>query len=366
MPWCRIESQVAINGLVFTPSQFANDTTGLVVSTVLTPYRDHDGGRLPGCTVVRLANRADVDRYSQAETQEVFARHSVATFAALSERSLGTPNRGSFYTNYEAMALVGQRVNSDNSWTSYITRQADGATIHSVSIDAFRVSRPLNAFSGSPKFNPSFADAVWKARDAEPRWQDAVDCFLLANTDSITVQERTEWTLLVSFFDQIFHDKFTTPRRAKCVAAAIASILEPRAGTFEPFEGRSYRKFSRAIENIYYHWGQEFYELRNQYAHGVSIPRGQWDWRPSEHLFLARLVIPLVAKAQLNANGIYQFEQADLDSLSIIEHVLRSEHLPAGPDGPTLPLLRAEQASRDTRRRMLEFLEKERRSDPQS
>ena len=69
-------------------------------------------------------------------------------------------------------------------------------------------------------------------------------------------------------------------------------------------------------------WAQEFYHLRNEYAHGGTVTWRTWGWYPLEHLVMAAFVFPLLVKVRLTLEGHYVLTEDDEGKLRAIDKLL--------------------------------------------
>jgi hypothetical protein len=72
-------------------------------------------------------------------------------------------------------------------------------------------------------------------------------------------------------------------------------------------------------KSVRYEWMQEFYKIRNDFAHGKLSTQKPSTWNTFEHLFLATIAFPLIVKSLLVQAGKYVLTDDDKTQIDVFE-----------------------------------------------
>lgn len=123
--------------------------------------------------------------------------------------------------------------------------------------------------------------------------------------------------LLCSAFEHILGAK----SEAKDVAARFSEIMVPSEPLLVRNASRRSDRWGDNGQALRYEWMREFYQIRGDFAHGKLNTRQSTVWNTLEHLVLATIAFPLVAKCLLNKACRYELTNdgwAQIDSFEAL------------------------------------------------
>ena len=147
------------------------------------------------------------------------------------------------------------------------------------------------------------------------RWQNAISCFNQANTDNTLFSHQVEWVLLCSAFEHLLGAR----SEAKDVASKFVDALTPTQPLLVKDAKRRSERWKEDGRPLRFQWMYEFYRVRGDFAHGRLCTQQPMVWTPLEHLVLATIAFPLIAKALLRQNGRYEMTIDDLAQIDCLE-----------------------------------------------
>jgi len=126
-------------------------------------------------------------------------------------------------------------------------------------------------------------------------WSESIYSFNLANTDGERIGRHMEWVLMVSAIERLLRARSSAADVANKVTAALFSNKVP----------------DHSASELVSRWANEFYRLRNDFAHGKLRSRQPRTWNAACHLLLGAIVFPLLVKNLLAREGIYGMTEND-------------------------------------------------------
>lgn len=338
MPWCPIDKPRVVGSITFVPFQRDERIDGLDeltmcrVRTILACYRDLEGHPVRTATLVRYEDRDLLAELTEKEMEDTRDWVSLACFSALAKRAYFNPVGP--YCNADSFVVYGQRFSDEPTFTSIVSRRREGRTFDARPLADTVFSIPVH---DSPVKQIRFDEALLTAlvsframASAEEwgRWQNAISCFNQANTDSDAVSYQVEWVLLCSAYERILDAR----PKAKDVARRLADTVVPIAPTLASGAKRSSSKWSGAAVHLRYEWMKEFYDVRGAFAHGKLETKRPLVWTPLEHLVLATIAFPLVARYLLVKSGTYMITDQDQATVDAFEKLADEDLLTRPPD----------------------------------
>lgn len=329
LPWAAIDQEVAVGNLRLTPyvrgeepgelngipqadidavlGSYGNQTffpnpetsSHVTQATILTWQDDVEGLDVPE-EVIGL--RLEQARY--------------VTFAAIANRRL-CANVG--YCNTDGYQVIAQRFQADTPGaTALTTRRRDGHGTHYVG------EAPLPRF-----IRPHHVDGhlgfdvdIWLLQallelsegDLKARVDEAVDSYLLANTDSRTMRERSEMVLMRVAFETVFEaNHVTSDLRSRFHEHFRHELPTPPVWSDGSLSEEVWRRrWNRPEHRPLDVWVQDFCASRNAAAHGPRGARVPAIWQPHNHLLFSSWLFPLVVKKLLANEGHYALSDEDM------------------------------------------------------
>lgn len=159
------------------------------------------------------------------------------------------------------------------------------------------------------------------------RWEDAIELFNLANTDSYLITAELEAVLMVSSFQRVLGVRSS---KHIAVAQAFAAALRPSSDLALAASRRAANlpDVGKKEPNLRTRWMEDFYGLRGDLAHGRMRSSKDLLWRdPREFLVLGAFAFPLVVKQLLEDEGLYQLTDEDHIRVDAFERLADAEFL---------------------------------------
>ncbi len=341
MPWCPIDKPHVVGNITLIP--FCRDEriagldelTACRVRTILASYKDLEGHPVRTATLVRYENRDLLAELNEKEMEDTRDWVSLACFAALARRAYFNPVGP--YCNADSFVVYGQRFSDEPDFTGIVSRRREGRTIDGRPLADTAISIPVH---GSPVKQVLLDEALLTAlvsfraaATAEEwgRWQNAISCFNQANTDNDAVSYQVEWVLLCSACERILD----AAPKAKDVARSFASTVAPTVAILASAAKRNSSKWSGSTAHLRYEWMKEFYGVRGAFAHGKLETKRPLVWTPLEHVVLATIAFPLVARCLLVKSGQYVITDDDQAVIDAFDKLVDADFLklPADASG---------------------------------
>lgn len=317
-PWTRLNEDITVGGFSLVRYSRGNLPLGSgteeqeMIDDVLKPYLEGPGQPIIQATLLRTNKRRLFEELNDEERADVFIFAELLSLSGLSQRTFFQQIGG--YWNRDHFRLIGQKF--DRSSGSCITiRRRDGMTQQFWSEDEYVFHKPEHVLLDTLiKLDKPFLESLLKAQELSI-WTDVYESILnynLANTDSAAVTEHTEVVLMVSAFERVLkcdHGKEDdlANKFSKVFAPSNEIALDSCAWLATDQMRDRFRK-SGYVRDM---WIRDFFRLRGNMAHGKVTSRSPQVWPPPVHLLLGSFAFPLLLKAILQQNKIYELSQND-------------------------------------------------------
>jgi hypothetical protein len=340
MPWCPLAKEYSVGEVTLMPfdrtarnDQFDQAELPRVLS-ILSSYRDLRGRPNRSLALVKYKDRPIFSDVSSDEFQIARELVEVACFSALSKRTYLSFGQ---YCNASNFIFYGQRFSldsQDSGYTAITSRRRDGqnSALRSFSNTVFSV--PVQAGRNDPvAIDEQFLQSLIAFRESGEgkdwaRWQNAIECFNLANTDADNISYQVEWTLLCGAFERLLDAE----SKATDVASKFSHIFHPTDLLAVNEAKRKSDRWKDLQNSLSHEWVREFYSVRGDFAHGKLRTDQPLTWQPQEHLLLATISFPLVTKCLLAQAGKYGLTRDDKAEIDAFECLADSPFLTEPPD----------------------------------
>jgi len=243
LPWLHLgrEDEVVVGGTRFVRYRRGSDPFGegspqqRVADTVFVPFRDHGVTQLAQATIAGRRGKDLLDDLTYEEKRLVGMDTEILCLAAIACNKYFNP-MGS-YANYSAFEVLFKQTTGDLGAIKLTLRRRDGPEVLMSGAERVALGRaPGSSSTRFMKFDRDLIRGVAAKRDRSSgwqRWEDAIRCFNLANTDSYLVTEEVELVLMVSACQQLLD---VGKRKGQEVAEAFAHAPQPglAPGRVEP------------------------------------------------------------------------------------------------------------------------------------
>jgi hypothetical protein len=330
LPWCSIDRDYDLGEIRLLRVTRRSVITGLapdedqLVKRFLASYRSLDGDPVDPCAIVGFGSGNPGRDLSDAELSECAETLQILTFCSLAARRFFRQP----YSNTACFIRYVQKFQDDRGIAIH-SRRRDGGTLdgrilpqtvfgippQAAAVHELAIDETL--FGSLMSFRDHVNASEWT------RWQNAIDCFNFANTDDSSIPIHVEWVMTAAAFQRLLSARSD----ADAVASAFEPLLQPEtsmlagSATHRSFGPNSASRSLRAV------WAREFYELRGEYAHGRLTTNRQHAWEAFEHLLIAAIAFPLVAKALLAQASLYTLTSEDYAQIDAFEPLLDSNFL---------------------------------------
>lgn len=266
-------------------------------------------------TLLRWPDDAAAAELTEQEVRDRLDMALKIVFGALSARHFGLHTG---YCNTEAYTVIAQRFTNGRAGdTAVTTRRRDGYTQQFLGDRAHepRFVRPLHV-TGFVKLNldQALVTALFEVTDPDlrERLDAAIELYVLANTDSPQMPERTELVLMRAAFETLLEADHRTVHLVERFAEHFKGAL-PATPIWQPgpFDAKAWRaRWPRNVARPMDAWVQDFCAARNAAAHG-SGSKASPLWSPHNHLLFACWLFPLVVKGILAEEEHYTMTDED-------------------------------------------------------
>jgi len=118
------------------------------------------------------------------------------------------------------------------------------------------------------------------------RWHEAIVCFNRANTDDEGASPQTDWMLMAGAFQRFLGTGSSAPTKK------FRSILVSSKASLDQKD-----------MDVIGEWMDEFYNLRNDFAHGRLRSQKTRMWAFTHHLAAAAVAFPVLVRCALQSEG---------------------------------------------------------------
>lgn len=267
-------------------------------------------------TLVTWADDTDGLTLSEDQVFDRLGQARYVAFSALAQRRFCSHNN---YCNADGYEVVAQGFMAERPGSiSITTRRRDGSTQHLISrTSSPRFIRPDHVDS---RLTLAVDEALVCALlslpsgDLKRRIDEAIDVFLLANTDSPAMQERAEMVLMRVAFETLLDATHRTSDLRARFAVHFENELPapPKWGNGVLTEERWRQRWPNDdIARPLDAWVEDFCDARNSAAHGPRGAREPSLWQRHNHLLFGSWLFPLMIKKALADEGLYQLSDED-------------------------------------------------------
>jgi len=340
MPWCPIDSRYETDEISIlpydrdAPIECVDDLSRSRINKIMRVWRDIEGNPMQRAAVVRYGDKSLIEDLDEEEIETVYELVSLACFSGLANRdycqSLGA------YCNTDCFALHVQKFDEADS-IALVLRRREGRTLSLWSFDDISVTIPVHCHTirlvslDKPLLDALISHRTELGGGQWGRWQNAIGCFNQANRDSDSIPYQVEWVLLCSALEHLLEAK----ANAKDIARRFSENITPRRDVLASAANRRSETWPADRKTLRYEWMREFYRIRGDFAHGRLNSRQSVVWNPLEHLVLATIAFPLVAKSLLNKVGKYTMTDNDGAQIDCFERFADTKDFLRPPPDPT-------------------------------
>jgi hypothetical protein len=316
MPWCTLDKTYNLGEIEILPFErealFAECDEDVVkdLSKLLGAYKTIQGESVRRLTVVRYKGKSPIDELDDDQIGVAYDLLTLATFSSLATREFFNPIGA--YCNSDSFTMYVQKY-EDTTHAALIVRRREGSIITVWPVDGIAMVAPPHCDTSrvltlDETLLRTLLEKRAQANTNEwSRWQNSISCFNQANTDAEGIRPQTEWVLLCGALQHLLD----AGSKDKAVATAFHRALTPN---HEILVGKAKRRLATWTDedkSLRYAWMKEFYGIRGDFAHGRLNTKRPAAWTIQEHLVLAAIAFPLIAKTLLRLNGQYKFTNDD-------------------------------------------------------
>ena len=298
---------------------------------VLDLYRPTPLVSVERATILRLSDRGLIDQLEAAEIDQVLRWGELVAFSGLAARQFFSPFG---YSNRDSFRLFVQDFGKPAAGILVLSRRRDGSSRILVSREAAVFIRPLHIPYGlSSEIDAGLLRGlIARSRAADwGRFEEAIQQFAGANTDSPDMLPETEAVNIVGAFERLFdlsHGKEDELADRFVLSLSPSQSVAP-AGSDRVLNAPKPDKYSKrgSMREV---WIRDFFQLRGQHAHGKIDPQLVSLWALREHLLLAAFIFPLVVKSLLAETSHYRLTAEDMVRVDAFEALLERDHFADG------------------------------------
>ncbi len=325
LPWCRLKKPITAGQLRIIPYKDSTPPSELSsddlkrVRKILASYLTLEGYPIKEACLVGFDGRPFLADLTDDEREIAYDIIDLVCFSALPKRdyyeSIGS------YSNSSVFIMYQQRFEDSTEFICVTARRRDGRTSLSRPIEDAKFSEPVQSAGASIEIDEPLLAALIKFRDTSPagtwsRWQEAITCFNQANSDADAFRYQVEWVLLCGALERLLDVRRS---KAEEVASEFQNALQPKTPIWVKDSQARKSKSKDQGSSLRYEWMRQFYELRNDFAHGRTVTHKHSAWTVNEHLVLSAIAFPIVARSLLARNGNYTLTDGDIAQITAFE-----------------------------------------------
>jgi hypothetical protein len=326
LPWCALDRTYDLGDLKLVPfsdarfePSFGSEERSMI-RRLLAPYRGLDGRVVHRPAIVLYKGEDPLRDLSEEERRDAGEEVHLACFSSLAARRLftETPSNSTCFTRYVqrfegtslGVTITARRPDGEHwiSWPLQSLAMAippQASAVHQVSVDDA-------LFAALVQFRSASSSKEWSA------YQNAIDCFNVANRCDDAMPSHVEWVMLAAAFQRLLG----SASKASAIASAFEAAITPE----KPRTAITTRHLAEPARNwsIRKAWMYEFYTLRGDFAHGQLSNSRPTTWTGGEHVVLATIAFPLLVKGLLREGGYYEMRDSDWAQIDAFEDLLDS------------------------------------------
>ena len=315
-PWLKIKEDIKIGDIKLHKFKLSEENTNKdrfqnTCEKVVKHYYMHTNHIIDECTLLFINKKDDFDDFNEEEVDFLFSFSEILAFSGLSKREYF--GLGFNYWNSDNFTLVIQGFDEKSDGVTIVTKRRDGSTKAYVNGDAFKVNMPSHVNNAVVTIDTTLVKSLLDFQESSGAdgifLTDALFFFNRANTDDNLISEYQEIVMMVSAFQRVLG----------CRTAKENELIDKFISTYNPKSDFNINQ-SKRIKNISMPlrkaWLKDFYQLRNDYAHGKRISGRPRIWTPQEHLLLGAYSFPLLVKILLGEK-YYNLSEDDTDDIAI-------------------------------------------------
>lgn len=329
-PWLEISQEYQFGKYRLIPYQlgdYNNYDFPEVIDSVLSPYKGSYNKQIQSVTLVECEGKSVIEEVDENERAQLFLLKELIAFDCLARRKYFCQT--SNYVNADAFSLIIQKFNKENDGITLTLRKRDGYVLKYVGREGAFFSCPSHMQSPTEiGIDQLFVEALFKPSESDDleKYQEAIFAYNRANSDNEQVMEQTELVLLSGAFERILECKSD----AKDLSDKFYNLLQNFPENKKVSDsGRNLVK-PKNNESIRKAWAYDFYQVRNDLAHGKHKVhyKKETQWSIKEHLLIATFLLPLVIKIKLSE---YKLTEDDKANIHAIDYILAASDLFAEP-----------------------------------
>lgn len=332
LPWLRLQESIETNGVVFWPfpleakkfapgKQFKDQ-----LQLVFRSYKNQTAKPIDKLTVASFRNHP-FKHLTSEEAELITELVRLLAFSVIAENQYY--RQGGAYFNSTHFQHMHQRFQLGSKYVAPHTRRRDGSILHGgYKHGELKFSIPLQAWGrhdarpNTTLLHSLVALSNQTTNDAAAIRQ-AIDWFLLANSDAEYVSEQTEVILMGSAFEALFQVQDIQEKKA----ALMNRLPKLFVGCLSKKTKKAGLDGSKGMRSWKILWMDEFYWLRSKIVHGGKINSARMIWSLKEHLTIAAIILQISVQLILAEKGCYSLSSDDEACADGIDHFLANGKL---------------------------------------
>jgi hypothetical protein len=325
-PWLKIKEDIKIGDIKLHKFKLSEENTNkdrfqITCEKVVKHYYIHTNHIIDECTMLSINKKDIFNDFNEEELDFLFSFSEILAFSGLSKREYF--GFGFNYWNKDNFTLVIQGFDEKSDGVTIVTKRRDGSTKAYWDGDAFKVNMPFHVNNIVVTIDITLAKSLLDFQESLGAngifLTDALFFFNRANTDDNLISEYQEIVMLVSAFQRLLDCK--TGKEDELINRFM-TIYNPKqdfnVNHSKRIKNSKYINISMPLREA---WLRDFYQLRNDYAHGKRISERPRIWIPQEHLLLGAYSFPLLVKILLSKKYYYLSED-DADDIELFEQLI--------------------------------------------
>jgi hypothetical protein len=301
-----------------------------ICDKILSTFYIDKNNPTPFAAILQLQGKEILSDLTDDEMADIFSLGKIVTFAALSRRQYFS--YGDTYWNASHLSTFIQRYDEAGMpFFAIKTRRRDGSDFKVYDASLYKTHRPFHIDNKIIDIDTLLVKALIQARQTSeedwPYYEESIDNFNRANTDSPDVALHSEMVTIVGALQRIcgsshLENDFVTK---------ISSLFNPdpssRIRDLSCYSIKSNSNVPIPCKTLFEFWIRDFNRVRNGCAHGKQKDTYQSIWNMQEHLLFASYIFPLILKYKLSVDKYYSLTEQDKFDINVFESFLDCDNI---------------------------------------
>lgn len=323
LPWLTIPKDITIGKyqlIQYKKGLLPGGELQNIIDRKIDSYWIHKTLEIKECTILKKRFCNILKYYSEDDIEEAIRFAELLSFSSLANRSFFTNGK---YCNKTDFTINIINFGEDSEYVSFLSNRRDGSTTTGIPNAYLKIIKPF--YTNTDAINCLNKDFVVTLNRLEgnPIFYELYESILLynlGNSDSNEIRPQMEVILLCSAFERLLG--IETGRKKDLIEKANDILIKKFSKLTRNSQKVKKRTDYWKDKSLFEIWFNDFYDLRNDFAHGKLKTEKISSWSVKEHLILASYIFPLLFICVLVKEKKYTLNNTDILRLDSIEEIL--------------------------------------------